>query len=91
MNSSFLLSFFIVQQYEKIQVEVEILRSLRHKNIVSYLGTSMQHCTIYIFMEYISGGSLQSILKRSALMIIIYVDLDSQHFIIKFPSAWLIS
>ena len=56
--------FQSLQQYEKIQVEVEILRSLRHKNIVSYLGTSMQLSTVYIFMEYISGGSLQSILKR---------------------------
>ena len=45
-------------------MEVEILRSLRHKNIVSYLGTSMQQGTVYIFMEFISGGSLQSILKR---------------------------
>jgi len=45
-------------------VEVGILRSLRHKNIVSYLGTSMQQGTVYIFMEFISGGSLQSILKR---------------------------
>ena len=45
-------------------MEVEILRSLRHKNIVSYLGTSMQQGTVFIFMEFISGGSLQSILKR---------------------------
>ena len=45
-------------------MEVGILRSLRHKNIVSYLGTSMQQGTVYIFMEFISGGSLQSILKR---------------------------
>lgn len=51
-------------QYDKIQVEVEILRSLRHKNIVSYLGTSMHQSTIYIFMEFISGGSLMSILRR---------------------------
>lgn len=57
-------NFHSLQQYEKIQVEVEILRSLRHKNIVSYLGTSMQQSMVYIFMEYISGGSLQSILKR---------------------------
>lgn len=51
-------------QYEKIQLEVEILRSLRHRNIVSYLGTSLQYGTVYIFMDFISGGSLQSILKR---------------------------
>lgn len=41
-----------------------ILRSLKHRNIVSYLGTSMHLATVYIFMQYISGGSLQSIIKR---------------------------
>ena len=45
-------------------MEVDILRSLRHKNIVSYLGTSMHGSVVYIFMDFISGGSLQSILKR---------------------------
>ena len=52
------------QQYQKLQMEVEILRSLRHKNVVSYLGTTMQDNTVFIFMEFISGGSLHSILKR---------------------------
>ena len=37
---------------------------MKHRNIVSYLGTSMDMATVYIFMQYISGGSLQSILKR---------------------------
>ena len=54
------------QQYSKIQMEVEILRSLRHRNIVSYLGTSLQEGLVFIFMDYISGGSLHSILKRWA-------------------------
>jgi len=53
-----------MQQYSKIQAEVGILRSLRHRNIVRYLGTSMQDATVYIFMQYISGGSIQSMLKR---------------------------
>lgn len=52
------------QQFDKIQLEVDILRSLSHRNIVSYLGAAMNNITVYIFMEYISGGSLQSILKR---------------------------
>ena len=47
-------------------MEVDILRSLRHRNIVQYYGASMDNATIYIFMEYVSGGSLQSLLKRSA-------------------------
>lgn len=59
--------FFFLQQYEKIQAEVSILRSLKHRNVVSYLGTSMHLATVYIFMQYISGGSLQSIIKRSVV------------------------
>ena len=43
---------------------MEILRSLRHRNVVRYLGTSMDDCMVYIFMEFVSGGSLQSVLKR---------------------------
>ena len=53
-----------LQQFKKIQLEVDILRSLSHKNIVQYLGTSINETRVYIFMEYITGGSLQSILKR---------------------------
>ena len=45
-------------------MEVGILRSLYHKNIVGYLGACMNDGMVYIFMEYISGGSIQNILKR---------------------------
>lgn len=55
------------QQYEKLKLEVEILRSVRHRNVVSYLGTSMDEDHVYIFMELIPGGSLLSILKRQRL------------------------
>lgn len=53
-----------LQQYNKLQLEVDILRSLDHRNIVSYLGTSMEAGAVYIFMEYISGGSIQSLVRR---------------------------
>ena len=61
-----------MQQFEKIKLEVDILRSMNHRNIVHYLGTAMDNSTIYIFMEYISGGSLQSILKRYTISCGIY-------------------
>lgn len=54
----------ILQQYNKLQLEVDILRSLDHRNIVSYLGTSMECGAVYIFMEYIAGGSIQSLVRR---------------------------
>jgi hypothetical protein len=51
-------------QFDKLQMEVGILRSLSHRNIVGYLGACMNNGVVYIFMDYISGGSIQNILKR---------------------------
>lgn len=61
-NSYYL--FFFLQQFSKLQLEVDILRSLCHRNIVKYWGADIHMATVYIFMEFIAGGSLQSILKR---------------------------
>lgn len=45
--------------------EVEFLRELDHKNIVQYRGFKREGNTINIFLEYISGGSLASHIKRN--------------------------
>ena len=57
-------SLYFMQQFAKLQLEVDILRSLCHRNIVKYWGADIHMATVYIFMEFIAGGSLQSILKR---------------------------
>ncbi|XP_035828667.1 uncharacterized protein LOC101859978 [Aplysia californica] len=51
-------------EYEKIQEEVELLKTLEHINIVGYLGTSLEESTVSIFMQFIPGGSIASILAR---------------------------
>ncbi|XP_062504419.1 uncharacterized protein LOC134181206 [Corticium candelabrum] len=50
------------RQYEKLQHEVGLLKSLSHINIVGYRGTSFDEGTrtVNIFMEYLSGGSITS-------------------------------
>ncbi|XP_057708117.1 mitogen-activated protein kinase kinase kinase 19 [Corythoichthys intestinalis] len=52
------------RQYNRLQREVELLKTLSHANIVGFLGTSFHQHMASIFMEYIPGGSIASILHR---------------------------
>ncbi|KAM3607620.1 uncharacterized protein V6R79_010814 [Siganus canaliculatus] len=52
------------KEYGRLQGEVELLKTLRHSNIVGFLGTSLHQHVVSIFMEYIPGGSIASILHR---------------------------
>ncbi|XP_076602769.1 mitogen-activated protein kinase kinase kinase 19 [Chaetodon auriga] len=52
------------REYIRLQGEVELLKTLRHTNIVGFLGTSLCQHVVSIFMEYIPGGSIASILHR---------------------------
>mmetsp|Transcript_36099 Transcript_36099/g.116745 ORF Transcript_36099/g.116745 Transcript_36099/m.116745 type:complete len:512 (-) Transcript_36099:820-2355(-) len=49
---------------EKLKVELDICRGLKHPNIVSYLGQQIVDGALFIFMEYMAGGSISSILKE---------------------------
>lgn len=44
--------------------EIEVYQKLEHKNIVSYLGAKQEDDEIYIYMEYMPGGSISSMLKQ---------------------------
>ncbi|KAL7991744.1 hypothetical protein Chor_016000 [Crotalus horridus] len=52
------------KEYQKLQEEVEILKNLTHVNIVGYLGTSLKDNIVSIFMEFVPGGSISSIIHR---------------------------
>ncbi|CAL8240522.1 unnamed protein product [Merluccius merluccius] len=52
------------REYGRLQEEVELLKNLAHANIVGFLGTSLQQLTVSIFMEYVPGGSIASVLHR---------------------------
>ena len=47
-----------------LEHEIKILSSLKHYNIVQYLGTSREANTLNIYLEYIPGGSLSSLLCK---------------------------
>jgi serine/threonine protein kinase len=47
-----------------ISTEIELLRSLKHDNIVRYLGAEMDSKTLHIFQEWVPGGSVSSLLAK---------------------------
>eukprot|EP00931_Biecheleriopsis_adriatica_P046210 TRINITY_DN26521_c0_g1_i3.p1 TRINITY_DN26521_c0_g1~~TRINITY_DN26521_c0_g1_i3.p1 ORF type:complete len:391 (-),score=41.98 TRINITY_DN26521_c0_g1_i3:54-1226(-) len=49
---------------EKFEGELEILKHLRHPNIVSFFGHEVKDGELCIFMEYMPGGSLSSMLSE---------------------------
>lgn len=49
---------------EKLSAELAIVRELRHPNIVSYFGYEMKDSSLAVFMEYVPGGSLASLIKE---------------------------
>lgn len=51
---------------EKVHREVSTLRDLTHPNIVRYVQTEVAEDCIYIMMEYISGGSLRTLVTQYA-------------------------
>lgn len=54
---------------EALKHEIGLLRELKHKNIVQYLGSNSDESHLNIFLEYVPGGSV-------ATMLINYGPLD---------------
>jgi MAP/microtubule affinity-regulating kinase len=50
-----------------VQREVHILAKIRHKHIVGFREWFSTDRHVYIVMEYVSGGSLQSLLRKQPL------------------------
>ncbi|KAJ5833742.1 hypothetical protein N7474_002053 [Penicillium riverlandense] len=44
--------------------EIELLQGLHHSNIVQYLGTATDDQYLNIFLEYVPGGSIATMLKQ---------------------------
>ncbi|XP_016061729.1 PREDICTED: mitogen-activated protein kinase kinase kinase 19 isoform X5 [Miniopterus natalensis] len=53
-------------KYEEsiLWTKVDLLKALKHVNIVAYLGTCLEKNTVSIFMEFVPGGSISSIINR---------------------------
>ena len=51
--------------------EINLLRTLRHPNIVRYIGTEISGTplALNIFLEYVPGGSLKSLIAKFGKLI----------------------
>eukprot|EP01012_Entosiphon_sulcatum_P012020 TRINITY_DN17482_c0_g1_i1.p1 TRINITY_DN17482_c0_g1~~TRINITY_DN17482_c0_g1_i1.p1 ORF type:complete len:751 (-),score=93.26 TRINITY_DN17482_c0_g1_i1:59-2284(-) len=49
--------------YKDLEREINVMKSLKHPNIVRYLGAEKRGKYFNIFMECVSGGSIQSLLQ----------------------------
>ncbi|CAB4013071.1 Mitogen-activated kinase kinase kinase 3 [Paramuricea clavata] len=52
------------KEINSLEVEIELLKSIHHEAIVSYFGTQQSDTRIWIFMEYMAGGSIYDHLKQ---------------------------
>lgn len=51
-------------QVAALQREISVLQKLKHENIVRYLGTERAKRVLCIFLEYVPGGSVSSMLSE---------------------------
>ncbi|CAD8122453.1 unnamed protein product [Paramecium sonneborni] len=47
-----------------LEIEIDLLSLMKHKNIVSYYGMERTEKTLNIFLERVAGGSLSSMLQK---------------------------
>jgi hypothetical protein len=51
-------------EVEELRKEINLMRSLRHKNVVAYMGTEVRGQTLFILTEWVPGGSLLDMLEK---------------------------
>lgn len=54
----------VSEHVKALRAEVEMLKKIKHENIVRYLGTESAEDSLFIFLEYVPGGSIASLLAK---------------------------
>lgn len=54
----------LTEMVKSLDIEIDTMEPLEHPNIVSYLGCERKDLSMSIFLEYISGGSIGSVLRK---------------------------
>ena len=54
----------LAEHIRSLEAEVQLLQDLNHPNIVRYLGTERTLDALNIFLEYVPGGSIASLLAK---------------------------
>lgn len=52
------------QAIHLLEQEIQVMQSLQHPNIVEYVGVQTTDTHLNIFLEFVPGGSIASLLKR---------------------------
>lgn len=52
------------KETKALENELSVMQHLSHQHIVRYLGVQRKEKKLIIFMEYASGGSLQSLIRQ---------------------------
>jgi hypothetical protein len=52
------------KELASLENEINLLRNLRHPNIVRYIGTELTSASLSIFLEYVPGGSLKALIDK---------------------------
>lgn len=52
------------REVSSLENEINLLRNLKHPNIVRYLGMEVAAASLAIFLEYIPGGSLKTVVDK---------------------------
>eukprot|EP01004_Peranema_trichophorum_P002178 NODE_130_length_3512_cov_70.157569_g111_i0.p1 GENE.NODE_130_length_3512_cov_70.157569_g111_i0~~NODE_130_length_3512_cov_70.157569_g111_i0.p1 ORF type:complete len:1098 (-),score=183.09 NODE_130_length_3512_cov_70.157569_g111_i0:116-3409(-) len=54
----------IMDSLSLLQNEISLLQRIRHDNIVAYMGVQREKTSVNIFMEYVPGGSIATLLSQ---------------------------
>ena len=56
----------VEREMTALQREIEVMRSMKHPNVVQYLGAEIQQAEhrLLIFQEWVPGGSIQALLHQ---------------------------
>lgn len=52
------------RELSSLENEINLLRNMRHPNIVRYIGTEVNPTALSIFLEYVPGGSLKALISK---------------------------
>ena len=53
------------EELSTIMLEIDLLKMLRHRNVVTYLGSFKTRNHLYIILEFVEGGALSTAIKPS--------------------------
>jgi serine/threonine protein kinase len=53
---------------ESFEQEIDVMKGLSHENIVQYRGVSFEDNHLNIFLEFVPGGSISSLLAKFGLL-----------------------